>query len=135
MKKLIMVYNLFEVRAGAFVFNENDELFLLKNCKGTWGIIGGHLEENEQIGDAIRREVKEETNMDLGDVCFLETRAVGDSFIVAFTTKYVGGEVKLDGVEVTDWKWVGLSDLSKYDWTFPALYKDATNALSVLKKH
>ncbi|MCX6803562.1 MAG: NUDIX hydrolase [Candidatus Diapherotrites archaeon] len=40
-------YNLFDVRVAGFIFNDKQELLLLKNRQGTWGILGGHLEKGE----------------------------------------------------------------------------------------
>ncbi len=34
---------------------------------GHWGLPAGHIEETEGVGEALRREVKEETNIELSD--------------------------------------------------------------------
>ena len=38
-------------------------LLLLKNCKGTWGILGGHVEHGEAAEDTVYREAMEEANI------------------------------------------------------------------------
>ena len=53
------------IGCGAFVFCVNTKryLFLLRNKgknAGTWGIVGGKIEPEESIIDALRREISEE---------------------------------------------------------------------------
>lgn len=56
--------------ATAFIFH-NDKLLLIKHKKsGKWMHVGGHIEENETIDEALKREVKEEVNL---EVEFIQT--------------------------------------------------------------
>ncbi len=56
-----------KVVVGAFVFNEKDELFLMKTkqWKNLYTVPGGGVELNETMVEAAKREVKEETNIDI----------------------------------------------------------------------
>ena len=56
----------------AYIFNENDEvLMLFRNKKkvdinkGKWMGVGGHIEKGETPDQALVREIKEETNLDV----------------------------------------------------------------------
>ena len=62
-----------EPTVGAFVFNPNDELLLLKSHKwpGQYVVPGGHVELGERIEDAVRRETKEETGLEVYDLEFI----------------------------------------------------------------
>lgn len=42
----------------------------VKQFKGCWHLVGGHAEEDETLKEALRREFKEETNLDItvGDI-------------------------------------------------------------------
>ncbi len=62
-----------EVTAGALVFNEDDKVLLVKSKKWSdkYVLIGGHIESGEMIEDALRREIKEETKLDVYDIEFL----------------------------------------------------------------
>lgn len=62
-----------EPTVGALIFNRSGELFLMKSHKwrGKYVVPGGHLELGETIEQAVVREVKEETNLDVYDLEFL----------------------------------------------------------------
>lgn len=62
-----------EPTVGALIFNPEGKLFLMKSHKwrGQYCIPGGHIELGERIEDALRREVKEETNLDVYDLEFV----------------------------------------------------------------
>lgn len=57
------------VGCGAFILNDNKELLLQKRNKspekGYWSIPGGKLEMFETFEQAVKREVKEETDLDI----------------------------------------------------------------------
>jgi 8-oxo-dGTP diphosphatase len=59
------------VSVGSMIFNEKRELLLCKrsqnakNERGCWEIPGGAVEFGETLQDAIRREMKEELNVDI----------------------------------------------------------------------
>ena len=66
-----------EPTVGALIFDPAGRLLLMKSHKwrGEYCLPGGHVELGERIVDAVRREVKEETNLDVHDlefVCFQE---------------------------------------------------------------
>ena len=62
-------------KIGVGVFVRKDDHILMINRKGshgdgTWGCPGGHLEWNEDFEETARREVKEETNVDVKNIRF-----------------------------------------------------------------
>lgn len=53
------------------VTNEKNEILVQNRLKNDWPGInfpGGHVEDNENIMDACKREMKEETNLDVFDL-------------------------------------------------------------------
>lgn len=63
------------IGVGVFVLNEQNH-FVFGRRKGshgpgTWALPGGHLEVHESFEDCARREVMEETGMEIDDVSFL----------------------------------------------------------------
>ena len=66
-----------EPTVGALIFNREGKLFLMRThkWKGKYVLPGGHIELGERMVEALKREVKEETNLDIYDlefVCFQE---------------------------------------------------------------
>lgn len=62
-----------EPTVGALIFNTRGKLFLMKSHKwgGKYVIPGGHIELGEQAIDALKREIKEETGLDIFDIEFI----------------------------------------------------------------
>ncbi|MEI6266544.1 MAG: NUDIX domain-containing protein [bacterium] len=60
--------------ASALVFNSAGHILLLKHKKlGVWLDPGGHIESDETPDDAIVREVKEETGLDVEIISEIDT--------------------------------------------------------------
>jgi nucleoside triphosphatase len=66
-----------EPTVGALVFDPEGRLFLMRThkWKGKYVLPGGHIELGERMTEALKREVKEETDLDIYDlefICFQE---------------------------------------------------------------
>src|SRR5918999_5390790 len=71
----------FAVTAGAVVSDERGRVLLLRHVlrKGSgWGVPGGFLAAGEQPEEAVRREVREETGLELDSVELAFVRALGN---------------------------------------------------------
>lgn len=62
-----------EPTIGALIFNKENKLFLMTSSKwrGKYVVPGGHIELGETIEQALKREIKEETNLDIFDIKFI----------------------------------------------------------------
>src|SRR3989344_5002430 len=58
---------------GALIFNPEGKIFLMKSHKwrGQYVIPGGHIELWETAEEALKREIKEETGLDVDNVKFI----------------------------------------------------------------
>ena len=58
---------------GALIFNSAGEVLMIRTHKWSnlWGIPGGKIKWGEASEDALRREIKEETNLDVKDIQFV----------------------------------------------------------------
>lgn len=104
---------------------DQDQLLLLRHREdGRWGTPGGAVEPGESPEEAVRRELAEETGLDLypdaliavtggpGHVVHYpngdQTAYITAVFALAFDDTQV---IRPDGVEVDAARWVGASDL------------------------
>ena len=112
-----------EPTCGALIFNPAGKIFLMKSHKwrDKYVIPGGHVELGEKIEDALKREIKEETELDIHDVefiCFQEF-IYGEEFwkkkhfiFFDFACKTNSTEVKLNS-EGQEFVWVTLEEALK----------------------
>jgi len=61
------------VTVGALIFNGVNEVLMIRTHKWSnlWGIPGGKIKWGEPSTDALRREIKEETNLDITGIEFI----------------------------------------------------------------
>lgn len=61
-----------EATVGALIFNNKGEIFIMKTHKWSdkYALPGGHIDFGETMADAVKREIKEETNLDIYDIKF-----------------------------------------------------------------
>ena len=112
-----------EPTAGALIQDPEGRILLLKShkFKDLYTIPGGHIELGETAEEALRREVKEETGLDVYDIEFL----MYQDFVFDETFWKRKHFVFLDFTCKTDCTIVQLNDEAQdYQWTTPA---DALN--------
>ena len=62
-----------EPTVGAFIFNDRGELLLMQSHKwpGRYVVPGGHVELGERLEQAVIREAREETGLDVREIEFI----------------------------------------------------------------
>lgn len=102
------------VGVAAIIKKDKKVLLALRKSphgNGTWGFPGGHLEMGESFEECIRRELKEETNLEIDEVEFgavtNDVFSLDKHYITIFMVcDYMGGEVRNMEVEkVEKWEW------------------------------
>lgn len=82
----------------------------------TWTVPGGKLEYMEKLEDCGKREVKEETNLDVSKFELLDTTddiGIDRHFItVHFLAQEMAGELKvMEPTKIDEWKWFSIDEL------------------------
>lgn len=124
------------VGVGVVLVSER-KLLLIKRGrepgKGLWAVPGGKVDHGETLAEAARREVKEETGLDveIGEVMW-----VGESIsdhhhlvLIDFRGTVISGDLS-PADDAADARWVSLSEMSQYPLT-PTMY----DLISTLSDH
>ena len=72
-----------------------------------YSVIAGFVEPGETFEECVKREVMEEVGIRVGSIKYFGSQPwpFPNSLMVAFTAEYEGGEIQVDGVEITDAGW------------------------------
>ena len=97
----------FTVSAGAVVLNRDGEVLLLNHILrpgSGWGIPGGFLDRGEQPEEAIRREMREETGIELHEVRLLKAHTIVRHIEFLYAAR-TGGVPRVLSREITELGW------------------------------
>jgi ADP-ribose pyrophosphatase YjhB (NUDIX family) len=111
------------IAVGAVVIHD-DRLLMVKRGKepaaGLWTLPGGGVEKGEYLADALRREVAEETGLDVvvGDLLGI-FEVVGDPHFVIldYIAAPAGDHEPIAGDDAADARWVPLDEVGSLDCT------------------
>ena len=115
-----------EATVGALILNSKGEVLIVRSSKWNdkYTVPGGHIELGERAEDAIRREVKEETCLDVEvERLLLVQQAIYPRFyhkhehfvFMDYLCRAKGTNVKLDGKELQHYIWVNPREALKLD--------------------
>ncbi len=118
-----------EATVGAIIireFNRQTQILLTKRnhdpFKGKWCLPGGHIDPDENVKDAVIREVKEETGLDF-DCHFFNyfDEIIPELKIHAAVLIFAGkasGDIAMQESEVAEIKWYNIPDIFSLDFAF-----------------
>lgn len=80
---------------------------------GWYSALAGFVEPGESIEQTIRREVKEEVGVEVGEVRYFGSQPwpFPNSLMIGFLAEYASGEVCVEPEEIEDAKWFPLGEL------------------------
>jgi len=115
---------------GAAIFNSRNEALMIRTHKWSnlWGIPGGKIKFGESSEDALRREIKEETNLDIDQIefelaqdCIHSKEFYRDAHFVLLNYSCQAAQhepVQLNS-EAQEYKWLSLRDAMKLPLNAP----------------
>ena len=108
------------VVVAPFIVNDKGEVLYFRSVK--WkGLVppGGHVEYGETLVEALKRETKEETGLDIEPIKLINTgeRIEPKEFYeprhfiyIHYLCKIKSGKIKLDNRELVDYEWIDPKD-------------------------
>jgi len=108
------------VAVGAVIFDNEGKVLLVKRKhapnKGNWAIPGGKVKYGETLEEAIRREMKEETNLDINvkePLAIVEIIKEGFHYVIIdFICEIAGGELRA-GSDAGEAKFFSIEEIKK----------------------
>lgn len=105
---------------GVLIYNQHGEIFLARShkWKNKWIVPGGHLDGGETLHHCVKREVKEETNLEIGSIELIDIQESIFSqefhekrhmIFLDFAAKVQSGDVKLNE-ELQEYQWLKPED-------------------------
>jgi 8-oxo-dGTP diphosphatase len=116
----------------AIVFNSEGKLLVIQRPKNDysrslgWDLPGGGLDNHENPTEGIKREIKEETKLEVTDVTPIATTSFKEedgcfSVMIAFKALAITDDIKLSDEHIA-YKWLTLAGFHASD--IPDTYKD-----------
>jgi phosphoglycolate phosphatase len=114
---------------GALIYNREGQVLMIQTHKWShrWGIPGGKIKTNEPAVEALRREVREETGLELGDIRFVlvqdcieppEFYKKAHFVLLNYTATATSTDVVLND-EAETYRWVTLGEAAALDLNGP----------------
>lgn len=99
-----------------------DRVLLAHNAgfpEGFFSTLAGFVEPGETIEETVVREIREEVGIDVGNVRYVGSQSwpFPHSLMLGFLAEYAGGELQVDGVEITEAAWFGRDSLPRLPGT------------------
>lgn len=97
----------FTVSAAVIITNTQGEVLVLDHLirpNSGWGIPGGFMMHGEQPEEGIRREIREETGIELNNLRMFRVRTLGTHLEILFTARFDGRpEIKSSEIKGFGW--------------------------------
>ncbi|CAG2172225.1 unnamed protein product, partial [Oppiella nova] len=109
---------------GAVIFNEDMDVLLIQeskaSCRGKWYLPLGRIEPNEQLVDGSKREVLEESGLEIETTALVVIESEGSAWYrFTYTGRVIGGQLKtVEDKESIEAKWWSENELQSANLRF-----------------
>lgn len=98
------------------LITRGDECLLARNKQWTrpfFSALAGFIEPGESAEEALRREVMEEVGLNVGGLHYYASQPwpFPGQLMIGFFAEYLGGEIRIDDVEIAEARWFHYRDL------------------------
>lgn len=136
-----------EAIVAAYIINDKNEVLLFQSPKwdNEWSICGGHINLGETIENATKREIKEQTGL---DILLIDTLAVGNFFAhppmfsrhahfisIDSVVRVAGGDIKLEQAEISNAAWFSIDSALMLPKIAPSCYKGLQKLKKWMEQH
>lgn len=114
--------------AKCVLINKENKFLILKRTdyknngsENLWDIPGGSVDKNEDLNNAVAREVNEETQINLNSYNVFKIvsgKATQENSYIVFSLFYskdFSGDIQLSK-EHSEYKWIGVEEIKNYDF-------------------
>ena len=108
-----MTQGRFTASVVALIINSKGKVLVLDHYirpGSSWGLPGGFIEPHEEPSDAIRREIREETGIELGEIELLGVRTIRKHIEILFLARS-DEEAQIRSREIRGLGWFSVEDL------------------------
>ncbi len=80
---------------------------------GMYSTLAGFVEPGETLEEAVKREVREEVNVRIGNITYVASQPwpFPHSIMIGFSADFVDGEIEIDNDEIEDAQWFSVQNL------------------------
>jgi NAD+ diphosphatase len=91
-------------------FEDGMRILLARNHRfppGRYSVIAGFVEAGETLEECVRREVEEETGIQVDNIRYFGSQPwpFPNSLMIGFTAEHAGGEIVIGAGEIADAQW------------------------------
>ncbi|MDD3284412.1 MAG: NUDIX domain-containing protein [Patescibacteria group bacterium] len=107
--------------SSIIIRNIDNKIFIAKRSKNKefspelWETVGGHIEENENPEQALKREIKEELNCEIEILEFFKTYHFNNRFFKTFIVKFKSKPIP-NKEDFDDFGWFDEEEINKLDF-------------------